>query len=139
MPLKETDFAYFAGIVDGEGCIRVNNAPRLHITNTDKNLIDWIKVNYGGYVWSENGSYVDNAKPRYIWELSSRKLYSLLLLIHPYLKIKRRQAELVIKYYESGIKTHISCRSKTLNLREELQRINHKGVINKLEVKYAVA
>jgi hypothetical protein len=138
MPLKE-DYIYFAGFIDGEGCIRVNNAPRLHITNTNEQIILWIKDTFGGYVWAESKSYIPNAKIRYIWELSSRKLLKLLIEIYPYLKIKSKQAKLVIDYYESGVTRHPSNIIKTNKLRIKLQRLNHKGVINKKEAKYAVA
>ena len=103
MPLKK-DYIYLAGFIDGEGCIRVNNAPRLHITNTNKDIMDWIKDNFGGYLWAEEKSYIENAKTRYIWEISSRKLLVLLLEILPYLRVKKPQAKLVTEYYNSAVK-----------------------------------
>ena len=138
MPLKE-EYIYLAGFIDGEGCIGVNNAPRLHITNTDSDIIHWLKETFGGYLWMENGHHIPNAKPGYIWEVSSRKLLSTLKEVAPYLKVKQRQSRLVLDYYATGVTRRPSNRTKTSRLKVALQALNHKGIVNKKEVGYVSA
>ncbi len=121
MPTNE-DIIYLAGIIDGEGCIRCNNSSRLHVTNTSKILIDWLYETFGGYVWSENKSYIPNAKPRFIWEVSANKLIPILRQVAPYLKIKKEQAYLVLYNYDED--------EPRCELKKGLQELNHKGVIN---------
>lgn len=62
--MTNEQIAYLAGIIDGEGCIRVVEEkakysrgsvnPRfrmlLQITNTNLGLLEWLKINWGGYI-----------------------------------------------------------------------------------------
>lgn len=121
MPLKN-DWIYLAGIIDGEGCIRANNAPRVHVTNTDQRLTDWLVETFGGYVWHEGKSYMANAKPRHVWEVSARKAQTLLREVEPYLKLKQQQARLVLGFYETASPRDLQA------LRSNLGRLNKKGV-----------
>lgn len=121
--MSNKKYVYLAGIIDGEGCLRFNNAPRLHIANTSPILIKWLITNFKGYTWTENKVYIPNSKQRYTWELSAQQLLSLLIKVEPYLLLKRRQANLIISYYKHAITQY--------ELRKELQRLNHKGLVNK--------
>lgn len=98
MPLKESDLPYLAGIIDGEGCIRVNNSVRLMIANTDIHLIEWLSLNFGGYYWTNKRSQ-PRYKILYQWELSAKKACKLLEMVYPFLIIKKAQAKLVLDFH----------------------------------------
>jgi len=102
VPLRDVDWAYAAGIIDGDGCIRFNRQPsgglviRVHVTNTNPILTDWLKQTFGGYVWMESKQYAPNRKIRYVWELSAKKAIPFLEGIRPHLRLKTRQCDLVL-------------------------------------------
>ena len=67
--INKVQKSYIAGIVDGEGCISAHNVHCfdkrtnrkldnvvliLYITNTNKDLIDWIYNFYGGYIYKKH-------------------------------------------------------------------------------------
>ena len=137
--MQETLLAYVAGIVDGEGCIRTNlnikkqPVVRVHVTNTNKLLVDTLKFYFGGYIWAENESYIENAKPRYIWEISSFAAENFLKLIRPYLLLKAKQADLALELRKTmGKRGYNEVSVETMNLRLELAKqiksLNKKGL-----------
>ncbi len=99
--------AYLAGIIDGEGCILIHRSINdkgyigytleVGVRNTDGRLIDWLKNNYGGTVKvSSRGN--SKHKTCYDWRLFNQKAISLLLLILPYLIVKKEQIEVALKF-----------------------------------------
>jgi hypothetical protein len=104
------DYAYLAGLVDGEGCISIawtipkkgHIVPRPFLVITlkhasrEEKLLYQLKEKYGGRI-------VINDKPEgrtkvISWTLSRNKeLRNLLTAIKPYLMLKREEAELVIE------------------------------------------
>jgi hypothetical protein len=109
--LSETDKAYVAGIVDGEGGIEVrygltrDPSGRVTIWNTYKPLIDWLTETIGmGTVTSRirSNAKVQGTKPCYLWEISSRQnVAALLQQLLPYLKIKKEKAETLLSVLPS--------------------------------------
>ena len=99
-------YAYLSGLIDGEGCIYLNEEKRngtiirtrirLQITNTNKNLIDkCIEITGKGCI-SVHQPKQSNWKTRYDWvvyDLSAREILNNCL---PYLVSKREQAELAL-------------------------------------------
>lgn len=90
MALPETDIAYFAGFIDGEGSIlrRSNGQVVISLGNTSKRAIDWMLSKVGGraYWYPPNGM---GTKPIWRWHLSrSRVAAALLQRMKPYLLIK---------------------------------------------------
>jgi hypothetical protein len=107
--------SYLAGIVDGEGTITLVIAsnwrrknklllrPTVIITNGNKELIDWIasflkgtkiidRRKIKGYKGGELYSLEFHSFPR---------VQSFLEEIYPYLKVKKKQAELLLKFIKS--------------------------------------
>ena len=102
--MEETDIIYLAGIVDGEGCINIvkyhkDNRYRyrlqLRVINTNKELIDWIKERWGGYIYSKQ-------KPKlrtvYEWYVSDEAAEHLLCDLLNYLIVKRQQANIALDF-----------------------------------------
>lgn len=106
-PLKES--AYLAGILDGEGHISIDrregieptHAP-IHgllvgITNTDRDLIESLSTLYGGTV-GRTGIRGCHRKDAYRWRLTGPPAAKFLRELHPFLRIKKRQAEIGIEF-----------------------------------------
>lgn len=118
--MKETTKAYLAGLVDGEGCIticestridhhgiktsRPSFGPRFCIVNTNKNLIESVLQDWTLGSIKEVRRKNPKHKPIYVWEI--RRLGEILKAIEyilPYLKLKRKQALLMIEYCKSRL------------------------------------
>jgi hypothetical protein len=105
MSIKETDLAWAAGIVDGEGCIglsRISNAHwslRVAVGNTDIRMIDKLCQCFGGKARLQNkkpGKDGFKRKPLWTWVLYGEKAEAFLVAILPYLCNKADQAEIGI-------------------------------------------
>ena len=108
---KPIEKSYIAGLVDGEGCIGVykrnyykeNWSPRysayVAITNTNYAVLDWVQSLYGGSL-SKKKRYYKIHKQGYVLQIRDSELKVFLKDILPYLRIKERQAKLVIKFWE---------------------------------------
>ena len=101
--MSKIDLAYTAGIIDGEGCIRIGQR-RLHsnyigvgVGSTSEWLINWLQFKYGGSVYSKK-PWLANQKPQWGWDLRTRQAGDFLRMILPYLKLKRPQAELALAF-----------------------------------------
>lgn len=107
--MKKTDLAYIAGIVDGEGYIRIAKYKeeknksgykyqlRIGVNNTNEWLIHWLYFNFGGSIYLQEHR-ANNRKPLWFWYLASRKAQKFIELILPYLQLKRPQAELALEF-----------------------------------------
>ena len=118
-------FAYLAGIIDGEGCFyfgqvkqgRYGNGTQWHckiaVTSTDKRLTDWLNDLFGGtkeqrYRYTSKKAYV---RPIYRWDASGAMLDYICPLILPYLVIKKEQCEVMMEIR----KTYANIGSKRLS------------------------
>jgi hypothetical protein len=100
---SETELAYLAGIIDGEGCVYVPKStardlsPEVIISNTDMELLAWIQVRFGGRLREASGR-APMARPRtkVCYELrwrGSTLASGLLKPVLPYLIVKKPKAE----------------------------------------------
>lgn len=108
------DIAYFAGIIDGEGSIMLMHhpaasgkhrweywAPRVTVSNTKRELMDWIIDRFGGAV-TIGINRKPNQRDHLIWIARVADVRAILLAIRPFLVLKGRQADIVLSY----ISTH---------------------------------
>ena len=111
--MNSHDAAYLAGLIDGEGSVfvqrvktRGSKASRcgyhyrsgLSITMTDRKTIKWLVKTTGcGRVLSRR-PYKKNHRPSFRWCIWSRQAASLLLILLPYLKLKKPHAENLIRF-----------------------------------------
>lgn len=112
--------AYLAGIIDGEGSIYIGNFscnPRtkvpyyqtnIQVTNTDKELIDWLYAIFGGLVSKRTArQHAENSrKQAYIWTASGERVTHLCELILPFLICKKRQCEIMIRMRKTFTPSH---------------------------------
>lgn len=101
--ITETQKAYVAGIVDGEGNISLNYSkrglrPRIGITNTDLAILYFIQGFYGGRLcWHNSKKEIGKISYRLEFEYGM-KVKKLLQDITPILRIKKPQAQLLLLY-----------------------------------------
>ena len=105
---KHAILAYTAGIIDGEGCIRINKRHsnrcrvgfelqlNVRVRNTNEWLIRWLQFQFGGSIRSDKQK--GNRKDAWEWCLGTRQALEFLKQILPYLQIKRPQAELAVEF-----------------------------------------
>ncbi len=109
--------AYLAGIVDGEGCFhacKLKNKPGdgyknghyrcvLKVSNTDIRLFHWLQETFSGTCSAAFKETRDKLFKRdcYEWVVTGHRLLDLCRQILPYLIIKKRHCELIIKFRES--------------------------------------
>lgn len=112
MDMKSEELAYMAGLFDGEGSIYIGKASShrqqlysvcLSITNTDKDVLQWAVEHFGGAVSlkpAERAHY----KTRYLWRAQAIRNTAIVLeQILPFLKIKKQQALLALRFLKLQI------------------------------------
>lgn len=105
--MTETELAYLAGIVDGEGYIGIKTTPargdrvttgfhaRIQVRMTDEPAIALLSQ-LGGSYYREN-PHAERGKPLYCWQVSDRLAEQALTALLPYLRVKKQQAETVLE------------------------------------------
>jgi len=104
--LSEIDKAYIAGLVDGEGCFSLtkkgNNkkAASFTIAMCDKEIIKWLHNSIGciGSFRIRDNQHLTNRKDVAVITIQSRQCLLFASVLLPYLRVKKRQAEIVIEY-----------------------------------------
>lgn len=102
---KDTELAYLAGIMDGEGFFSVRKRTdsvrivnQIGIVNTDLGLLEWIQERFSGKVYPRPPVKGHPTwKMKYEWRIFNRDLDIILPAILPYLVVKAQQAKLVIE------------------------------------------
>jgi hypothetical protein len=107
-PMKETDKAYLAGMVDGEGCISILSQIDKSGTMTYRLIIDVSStdagvIHYLHELWGVGAIHITRPndgrhRDGYHWVVSSRYAADLLATILPYLILKKNQAELALRF-----------------------------------------
>src|SRR5208282_4298059 len=108
--LKETNYAYAAGLIDADGSIYISKSirkdgytsydPTLMVRSTYLPTIQWLISKFGGTydktTWKDK-----NHKDYYRWKFSS-DVHAIRFLdkIMPYLWIKKNQAIILKEYFE---------------------------------------
>ncbi len=101
--------AYLAGILDGEGhfSLMFYKAEKRYfaivgVANTSIKLMDWLKNNFGGTVYTKNQpSDKPHWKQRYEWRLYAKAIDIVIPQVIPFLVIKREHAEIIMKLRHS--------------------------------------
>jgi hypothetical protein len=102
---SETETAYLAGLVDGEGCIQIRQVKQkpymiwLVISNTDKAVMEWVESMFGAGLYVRLPQNV-RWKTCYHVRVQGERACILLRRLVPFLRIKRQKAETAIKYWE---------------------------------------
>jgi hypothetical protein len=109
----ETDLAYLAGLIDGEGCIRIKKTKAYRCQNrqtpgyhasisvrmVDEASIAFLHETLGGWYYLEKWRHSEG-RPLFCWQASDQVAGSVLRALLPYLRLKRQQAETVLELLE---------------------------------------
>jgi len=144
--IEKTILAYTAGLLDGDGCIQISSVEpnnkgtqktkyhnlSVQITNTNKEVINWLKDIFGGFITSRYSlpSSRKDCKTGFVWHIATIQAKDFLESIYPYLIIKKKQADLAIRFQENKK----SMRKKEINfkLKEVVKRNWYQQEISKL-------
>jgi len=106
--LKDTDCAYIAGIIDGEGTITLTRfssdarwrVPIVSVSSTIREILEFLRGCCGGAIASRRSREAHH-KPSWSWKLERLRAVTLCERILPYLREpeKRYRAELLIEKY----------------------------------------
>ena len=107
--LTETEKAYIAGLLDGEGCIGIQKKKSQHtkypfdfqvrviITNSYFPTICWLKEKTGiGCAYEYNKSFKENWNSVHRWQVVANQATEFLEMIYPYIQIKKEIANLIL-------------------------------------------
>lgn len=102
--------------MDADGCISIrrtkNNAsfggvmfsPRMQIKCIDVEMLEFVHATLGGHLNRKHQQSQFNNLPCNFavlqWQIQTRAAYGAAQLLLPFLKVKRRQAETVLRYYD---------------------------------------
>jgi len=142
--LAETDKAYLAGLIDGEGSIHAYLGKahifntKVAICNTHKPTIDWVQQQINGHIqttlkgYQYNRNHNKNCATVFISKIPDIKI--LLLAVLPYLKIKKEQATIMLRICNNyinkalnGIKNSIT--EEDFNNIKQLLKLNSRGLV----------
>lgn len=129
---KDVELAYFAGIVDGEGCIssaetRGRVFASLNVTNTYPYILEDLKSLFGGNIYRRNRKKaLEHHKASYGWTIGGASVSQALELLLPYMIIKKEQAKVAMELCRlQEFKDEVSL-EKRQELRNMLKQLNHK-------------
>lgn len=98
--MNKEEFAYLAGIIDGEGSIVLHRDPKsrkiwgdMTVYNSPEELISWIQKRFGGriyHTWTREDSI--STKPCFMLRWNGKDAGKLLPKLLPYLIIKKQKA-----------------------------------------------
>lgn len=118
------DLGYIAGIFDGEGSVafmggiddKVSYGPRVTVTSTCRDLVDFMAHKFGGGVYTDYRS-IKNPKHQdcHRWELRGYKpVYDFLQIIKNRLIIKKDIVEMMLDYISLRLKTKTTAQHNPL-------------------------
>jgi hypothetical protein len=136
--LSETDYAYLAGLIDGEGTISIYLNSRgyyitqVSITQVNEPLIRWLQEMFGGNVHNVKNNNPAKHQERWKWQITSTLMREHLPRALPYLRLKKRHAEIAIQFLSGRCRGGNPITDPDLptqeELCEEIRELNRRGV-----------
>jgi len=109
--MKRADIAYLAGFFDGEGSIsimrRAKGKPywlRVQLGQANNWILKMVQFQFGGSLFHHKPR--ENRREAWQWSASANIAKDFLKCILPYLKLKRGEAEIAIKFQEGKMPRH---------------------------------
>lgn len=106
---------YLAGFIDGEGSLRLTKnyfagwnpqyGARVQVSNTNRTVLEDLRRTFGGILTNQpSRSFGWKDSYQLVW--TGRKVKPILLAVGPHLRIKQRQARIVMRFIDHREKTH---------------------------------
>jgi hypothetical protein len=157
-PLTDAEAAWLAGFLDGEGSFTIvaqRGARDCHVRSTicavgvsqaapRLEVLNWLRSRIGGSV-ANHGT--EKRNPRHNksarWGVSGKLAVEVCQAVYPHLRLKRRQAEIIVEHQATKLASHRGVRKgsprdslrispEVINLRaahmSELRELNRRGV-----------
>lgn len=163
--LTETEKAYLAGLIDGEGSIHfaLNTGetiiPKISISNSNTEVLEWCRNKIGrGYISTLSPHSFEGSFHRQTHQFiiqAKPTILPVLEAIFPFLIIKKKQAKLVLEWCKSRLSRENYHRStytkREVEIIKEVKRLNaktrrggakkkrHEKLLSVLEEKYSYA
>lgn len=111
--ISKTDSIYMAGLFDGEGTVGIyqhgkatarRRVPQfmliIQLAGTHEPTMRWIYETFGGSLLTEKGAKARNSKwsKAWRWKTNSRQARVFLESVFPYLKVKRNQVRIALRF-----------------------------------------
>lgn len=131
--------AYLAGIIDGEGTITITRHRQyqrphwvcktfLWVSNTNPRLIRTLKKRHDGAIGCTTRAEKNHKDALYWRVMAHERIYSILDSCLPYLIIKRRQAEIMLKFIESRrARYRLQYSKRELQMQARIRKMNERG------------
>lgn len=130
--LTELELAYLAGLLDGEGCFSFSDnganciRPLVQLIMTDEEIVNWVGSVWGAKVTQfARHRALPHHKPQFRVQVTGEKAVEFCKSIYPYLKVKKKQAELHIEWMvtksmenaqsRNALRANLKARSHLLN------------------------
>lgn len=125
-----TKLSYFAGIVDGEGSIGIEHLSptknrhkdyyvcRLTVINTNEDLMKLLVGFFKGKY--DKRKKIEGRKTCYRWHVFGKDLEEAIKKLYPFIFIKKKQAEIVLKYRKTVGETGWNVSDEVLEERKKL-------------------
>ena len=139
--MKKLSYQYIAGLIDGEGTLLINKYIFKSYPNRNPRYVPWVRINivdlkplriiqkqFGGSIFHNRiNEKNQNWRDTFMWSITSISAINFLQVIYPYLIIKRKQAKILFKLYETisaSRKSRSSRKSKFLT--QEVVKVREK-------------
>jgi len=125
--MKETDAAWLAGYIDGDGCITISGRmaqPVLHIDSCDMELLERVVSLCGGFIVTKK-KYKDHHRQAYTWRVKgSTRIADILIEVRPYMscKFKIERADILIHEWRGVVHRNGNYTAKTQAIRDEVRQ-----------------
>ena len=144
--MPETERAYAAGLIDGEGSIRITSRGKnggvtfrhgqytlmVEMVNTDRGMIQWMVERFGGSVSYARENIERNSREKWHWRVAADKALYCLDAVWPYILTKKRQAKLGRRFQRyaqySGRATTPKCQKLHDRFYQEFRVLNKRGL-----------
>ena len=145
MLLSDTEAAYIAGIIDGEGSLSISKKENLRghnpsyglhftVTNTNKLLLDWLRQKLRAGQITKKPRSNTNWKLCYQLVFATSEIQTILEVVTPYLIVRKHQAQLVLEFLSLSWQQTGNQKEKPVELvieqeliYEELRALNKRG------------
>ena len=111
----DTNLAYVAGLIDGEGCIHLDvtgkvYAPRVSVGMTEPALflLEALQAEWSGTIYQQRAA-TEKWAAAYTWHITGWKAARFLTAVRPFLRLKTRQADSALQVF--AIRAQLAQRS----------------------------
>lgn len=142
--ITPTDAAWAAGFLDGEGCFKISKSPPrrynripnytigVNAVQVDPGPLEHLRFLFGGSFHRRTHEHRPGQAQSYIWQSSSRVALAVIHVVRPYLRVKGRQADLLVEMYATTGRKGRRTDGATAAQREAFYRaakeLNRRGV-----------